>query len=133
MKPKEGLDIFFSAQKNLLPKLQITWLLAVEMKRHHTVIWERVRRGEEKAAVLFLQIGTLFQSLLFKRLHPSKSDALRSFDDYFGAKCVLLQVLHEIARVRCRGLSHFWVNTSSELFGCWSPGAIRPLSVNPTS
>lgn len=49
------------------------------------------------------------------------------------AKCVLLQVLHEIARVRWRGLWCFWVNTSSELFGCWSWGAIRLLSVNPTS
>lgn len=35
------------------------------------------------------------------------------------AKCVLLQVLHEIARVRWRGLWRFWVNTSSELFGGW--------------
>lgn len=49
------------------------------------------------------------------------------------AECVLLQVLHEIARVRWRGLWCFWVNTSSELFGCWSWGAIRLLSVNPTS
>lgn len=46
---------------------------------------------------------------------------------------VLLQVLHEIARVRWGGLWCFWVNTSSELFGCWSWGAIRPLSVNLTS
>lgn len=49
------------------------------------------------------------------------------------AKCMLLQVLHEIARVRWRGLWCFGVNTSFELFGGWSRGAIRLLSVNLSS
>lgn len=78
------------------------------------------------------RIDTLFRALI-PTAHLSKPEPLSSFDDCFWAKCMLLQVLHEIAHVRWRGLWCFGVNTSFELFGGWSRGAIRLLSINLTS
>lgn len=71
--------------------------------------------------------------LFYSNSSPLKSDARSSFDDYFELNPCYYRYYIKLPVLRWGGLWCFWVNTSSELFGCWSCGAIRPLSVNPTS
>lgn len=94
--------------------------------------FQRTKWSDSVAALLSLQNWYTLQGA-YSNSSPLKIRSFELFWWLLWAKCMLLQVLHEIARVRWRGLWCFGVNTSFELFGGWSRGAIRLLSINLTS